>query len=314
MQLSSSLSGRKPNNDVAKFLQDQATATKSRTLQFLAQQALADPFKKIRGLIEQMINKLKDEMTAEEEHHGFCTREMNKNEKDRTRFTTESNKLNATIEGLSAEIATQKEKIGELSERNQDMADRLSEAQELRAAEKKENTAQIEEAKVGATAVGEALKVLRDFYAQSGASLIQQPEIFSGTDVKQGGASTGVLGMLEVIESDFLRVVQELTQEEDESDTELSKFKADTEDAIAVATAETEHLTRKSTKGTKNMGEMNQDLTSTTEQLNSAETQFEELKPQCMPKPMSYEERKAARAREIDALKEAIEMLEAEGL
>merc|ERR1719388_491410 len=51
----------------------------------------------------------------------------------------------------------------------------------------------------GVEGVGMALQVLRDYYAEKDESLIQQ------THVKATGAATGIIGMLEVIESDFTK-------------------------------------------------------------------------------------------------------------
>merc|ERR1719316_1791355 len=106
-----------------------------------------------------------------------------------------------------------------------DLTEAMKEATELREKENAKNTRTIADAKAGAAAVGEALTVLKEFYA-SQALLLQEgkqvPEMaaYKGNQDGKGG----IVGMLEVIESDFLRLESDTTTAEEENAAEYKTF------------------------------------------------------------------------------------------
>merc|ERR1719316_1984301 len=99
-----------------------------------------------------------------------------------------------------------------------DLTEAMKEATAQREKENTKNTATIADAKAGAEAVGQALTVLKEFYS-SQALLLQEgkqvPEMaaYKGNQSGKGG----VVGMLEVIESDFLRLESDTTTAEEEN-------------------------------------------------------------------------------------------------
>merc|ERR1719375_1298261 len=104
----------------------------------------------------------------------------------------------------------------------------LQQATEQREKEKAKNTKTIADAKAGAAAVGQALTVLKEFYASQTALLQkgkQVPEMaaYKGQQAGKGG----IIGMLEVIETDFLRLDSDTTTAEQENAAEYETFVAD---------------------------------------------------------------------------------------
>merc|ERR1719213_1271528 len=98
----------------------------------------------------------------------------------------------------------------------------VSEATSIRSEEKSKNTVTIAEAKAASEATASALQVLKDFYGAN-----------EGT-VAQGSSSTGVVGMLEVISSDFIRLETETTSAEDKAADEYTRFSRDSSQSKAV--------------------------------------------------------------------------------
>merc|ERR1719321_2621313 len=100
----------------------------------------------------------------------------------------------------------------------------MKEATEERNQEKKENLQTIKGAKEAQEALTSALTVLKEFYAKQG-SLIQskkQPAVVPEMKAYKGmqGSQGGVVGMIEVIQSDFARLEAETTANENEAERE----------------------------------------------------------------------------------------------
>jgi len=136
------------------------------------------------------------------------------------------------------------------------------------------------------------------------------PELEDGGYTGMG--SGGVLGMLEVIESDFARLLAETTASEQESSEEYAKLKADS--AADKTTKQTDVKSKTSEKTSKEsaLAAAKKDLAATKEELAAAMDYYEKLKPSCVDAGVSYEERVARRKEEIESLKEALNILSTE--
>jgi uncharacterized protein YoxC len=193
---------------VAQFLQDRASQLNSRVLSALAVRVTADPFKKVKKMIKDLIVRLMEEANEEAEHKGWCDTELSTNEQTRKEKTEAVETLHAEIDQLEASIAKLTEDISELSKAVAELDAAMSEATELRTKEKATNEETIKDAGEAQTAVAQALTVLKEFYAKAGdaTALIQQPEIFDSPYKGMGAESGGVVGMLEVPPSFLLRL------------------------------------------------------------------------------------------------------------
>merc|ERR1712096_416659 len=74
-------------HSVAEFLKIRAKRLNSRMLAFLAVQAQADPFKKVRKMIQEMIDKLLAQAAEEASHKEHCDTELATNEATRKEKT-----------------------------------------------------------------------------------------------------------------------------------------------------------------------------------------------------------------------------------
>merc|ERR1712196_30254 len=107
----------------------------------------------------------------------------------------------------------------------------MAEATKLRGEEKEKNTITISDAQAAQTAVAQALTVLREFYAKAGeaTSLIQQPAIFDSPYTGMQSENGGVVGMIEVIQSDFARLEAETSASEAQGQKEYDDFMSDSQ-------------------------------------------------------------------------------------
>merc|ERR1712008_335906 len=79
------------------FLAEEGRRKHSQGLALLAQQISADPFAKVKKLIDDMITRLLEEAEDDAKHEGFCDKEMGKSKITR-------NKLTEDIDGLDASL------------------------------------------------------------------------------------------------------------------------------------------------------------------------------------------------------------------
>merc|ERR550514_1346756 len=202
---------------VAAFLKDQAKRIDSRVLAMIALRVAADPFKKVKKMIKDLIVKLMEEATAEAETKGFCDTELSTNEHTRKEKTAQVETLTADIDELTASVAILTEEIGALTEQIAALDAAVGKATAVRTAEKTKNKETISDAQDAQAAVAKALGVVKEFYdkAPRAVAVNQEPEIFSDEPYRGMGAeSGGVVGMIEVIASDFARLESETSANE----------------------------------------------------------------------------------------------------
>merc|ERR1719326_636828 len=111
---------------VAAFLQGRARSSGSKLLAMVAERAEADPFKKVKKMIKDLISKLNEEATSESEHKGWCDTELTTNQQTRDARTEDVNVLNAKIEDLTAEIASLLQDIEDLNTALQELSSEMS--------------------------------------------------------------------------------------------------------------------------------------------------------------------------------------------
>jgi len=313
--------GRSPAQlEVAAYLKGAADRTNSRVLAALAVRVTADPFKKVKKMIKDMIVKLMEEANEEAEHKGWCDKELSTNEQTRNEKTEAVETLHAEIDELQASIAKLTTEITELTEAVAALDEAVAKATKIREEEKAKNAQTIEDAKGAQEAVAQALTVLKEFYAKAGeaTALLQQqpeaPEVFDEPYKGMGGESGGVVGMLEVIESDFARLEAETTSAEAQSQKEYDQFMDDSAIDKAQKSKDIEHKTAKKQNQEQALVEAKEDLEGTQKELDAALAYYEKLKPSCVDADVSYEDRVARRKEEIESLQEALKILNGEDI
>merc|ERR1712151_567319 len=194
------------------YLNEQARRLNSRVLSALATRVADDPFVKVKKMIKDLIVRLMEEANEEAEHKGWCDTELSTNEQTRKEKTEAVETLHAEIDELEASIAKLTEDIAELTKAVADLDAAMAKATTIRQEEKATNAATVKDAQDAQTAVAQALTVLKEFYAKAGeaTALLQKqqpvaPAIFDSPYKGLQAENGGVVGMLEVIQSDFAR-------------------------------------------------------------------------------------------------------------
>merc|ERR1719273_1653763 len=225
-----------------------------------------------------------EEANEEAEHKGWCDTELSTNEQTRKEKTEAVETLHAEIDELQASIAKLTEEIGELSKAIADLDAAMAEATEIRQKEKEENEVTIKDSAEAQTAVAQALVVLKEFYAKAGeaTALLQKqqptpPPIFDSPYKGMQDENTGVIGMLEVIESDFARLEAETKAAEATAQKEYDTFMTESKIDKAAKETDVEHKTTKKQDEEQALVLKKADLEGTQKELDAALAYFDKL-------------------------------------
>merc|ERR1719264_347949 len=308
---------------VITLLRSKGALLKSAALTSLASAIAADPVAKIKQLIQELIERLLKEASAEGEQKGWCDKNMGEAKQKRDYAAEDIEELNSALAENEAIRDQLTEELDVLDKEIKDLKKKQEEAEEMRKKEKAENEKTIEEAGAGLEAVQEAITLLDRFYKTAAKnkvdlSLTQGPaddapdtgfeagEAYTGA---QGGAK-GVIGMLEVIKSDFKRTMEETEKAEAEAKQDHLVFMTETGKSLAEKDVAVKEKTKQLDKAKETISDDKDSLKSKVKVVTGAIKELLELKEACIDTGMSYEERVAAREDEMKALRQALCILD----
>merc|ERR1719157_249468 len=297
------------NFEAVRFVRDLAQKQKSTALAQLASrmaQAMrsgnGDVFAKVKSLIASMIETLLSEAQADATEKAFCDKEMAETESKKADNEADIEKLSTKIDSMTAKSSKLKGQVAALQAELSALARTQAEADRLRAEEKSAFDTNSAEMDKGVKGVQLALKVLREYYAKDAAH--------SSAD----GAGAGIIGLLEVVESDFSKGLAEMRAAEGSAVSEYEKLSA--ANAIEKATKEQDvkYKTKESKGLDKDTADTNGDRATVQEELDAVNEYYKNLKGRCVAKAETHADRVARRDAEIAGLKEALTILDGEAV
>jgi len=300
------------NAEAVRFVRDLARKSKSPALAQLASRmasvmrlgsAAGDPFAKVKGLITDMIATLEQEAEEDATQKAYCDKEMSETTAKKDELTAESDKLSTKIAQDKAASTKLKEEVATLQKELADMAKAKADADQLRSEEKATFEKNSAEMKLGIEGVKKALSVLKEYYAKADKS-------HGSAD----GAGSGIIGMLEVAESDFTKGLTEMTAAEETAAADYEAYCKEDEIATVTKQKDVEYKTKEAAGLDKAVSELSTDLQAVTDELTAVLQALDKLKEMCVAKAEPYAERKARRESEIAGLKSALQILEGEAV
>lgn len=280
-------------------------------------------FDKVVGLIKDLIKKLEDEAKAAADSKSACDEDMKKAVEKRDKNKLEMEEQSANIALKTAERNKLRGEVDKLAQQIADLNKAKLEATELRAEEKADNEVTLDEAKAGKKAVDDAIEVLKDFYSaqflqvskgpnRDGDSLKDMaPKLSYDSDYKgKQDASKGIIGILEVIASDFQRTIDNTESDEKSAQSDFETFEKDTKKDVDDKSKSKEKKEDAIKKATSDITKAKEDMSEAEKLMNNAVEQLEKVQAMCMTGEGTFEERKKQREEEIKALKGAMKILE----
>jgi len=348
-QLRSSVQNQGVHGRVTEFIASEGNRLHSRELVFLADKIAADPFGKVKKMIDDMITRLLNEANEDAQHEGFCDKEIGKSKVTRNKLTEDIDGLTADVDEGKATIMHLTEEIATLSKEVADLDAAVAEATKIRQQEKATNKVSISDAQAAQSAVAAATAVLKKFYekASLGTGLIQVDRPKMGTEEwkslanpnydgagdqglkgadgswgHQEGQQTfgkkytgqqdeagGVMAMLETILSDFENLEADTKAAEAAAQKAYDDMMVDTKKTKATKNKQIEMDNADKAAAEAKLAEDTKDLKGTQDELLAADRYYEKLVPQCFDKGQTFEERTKARESEVASLKQALEIL-----
>merc|ERR1719326_2051489 len=213
-----------------------------------------DPFAKVKGLIEEMIVRLEKQAAAEAAHKAKCDKDFKETYAKEEAKNAEIDKLTTAINKAKARSALLKGEVATLSKELADLAASQQKADSIREEEKalfEKNSAEMKE---GLQGVKLALKILREFYGKGEGAQ---------------GAGSNIIGLIEVIESDFEKLLSEMTADEESAAAAYDKQTKENEVTRVTKEQDVKYKTKEFTELDKLVTELSSDLAGVQEELDA---------------------------------------------
>jgi peptidoglycan hydrolase CwlO-like protein len=262
-----------------------------------------DPFAKVKGLISDMIARLEAEAGADASHKAYCDKELAETTANKEAKTTSVDKLSTKINQMSARSATLKEEVAALEKELALLAQSVAEQTQQRRKEHDVFVTEKANLEQGLQGVKLALKVLREYYGKTDKA-----------HVAGEGTASSIVGLLEVVESDFTKGLAETVATEESAQSAFDQEMKESEVEKTAKQADVRYKTAQATDLDKAVAETTSDRSSVQAELDAVLEYLAKLEEQCIAKAEPYEERVQRRASEITGLKQALEILEGEAV
>jgi len=330
---------RKVGATVVKQLRQLAKQTGKVALAQLASRVLAaaraglaeggeakDPFAKVRTLIGNMIARLQKDAQASAEQKKFCDEELSRTAASRDAKQDRVDEESTRMERVTAEVAKLEDEVKEFFRELAELTREQAKLDKLRTEEHTSFIQRSKELKEGLAGVQSALKILRDYYGNTddadGAALTQedvgesmeevgtQTQATSADSGQQPSAGSGIIGLLEVVESDFAKLLTEAQSMEDSSSQEHKRFMQDSTLSRKLKEDLADRTKSEIIRLRKVASELASDRSASQDELDAIVEYLSKLQAQCVKPDDTYEQRVARREVEIAGLREALAALE----
>jgi len=276
-----------------------------------------DNFVRARQMIRDILSKLEAAAEAEANQKGFCDKAMGDSMTQRDKTVAQVEQLSAKVYAYNAEKDKLTKEIAEFASEIAALKKGLNEATELRNTERANNERAIAAAQEGISGCNIAMAEMKSFY---GSSLLQaghQNEQRDDSKRAEADANSNnekdgdnIIALLEVVLSDFERILSRTTKQEDKAQTDFLEFEKtsnadikEKSDSKAVKDVQMTAVEDKLMGVTGNLNEQ-QSL------LDDAKKALSGLKKQCVNAQENYADKRAKRAAEIAQLRETAAYLD----
>merc|ERR1719166_666159 len=278
-----------------------------------------DPFKKVKGLIEDMITQLEEEAAEEAQEKAYCDEQLSKTKAKKEELDDDIEKLTVKSDQSTSKIAKLKEEVQELESELAALTKLQAEMDKIRQETHAEYVTAKDDLELALKGVRKALGVLREYYGGA-AAFVQDGQKMAAlmqpapppAHKKSTGAGQGIISILEVCESDFAENLAKENAQEEDAQAEYDKTTQENKVGKTLKEQDVKFKTQEIKALEKALTELSADKESAESEHAAVMEYYEKIKERCIAKPETYEERKRRREAEIKGLQEALSILENE--
>lgn len=313
-----------PKVKAVQLLRASAAATHSGSLERMAQEisaAKTGHFDEVINMIQKMIFHLMDEQREEDNHKNWCDEEVKKTDVSMKNKADKMLELDMKIKAAQARITVLSTEIKDANEMAATISAHMAEATDIRKIGKQENEVAIKDAKEAQEALSNAISVLESFYKDSGMvkkeawELIQRGVKLPATPATWDSAYTGVadpinqpagiIAVLKTVSADFAKMESDTLAQEETDDQIYDEDMSACEVEKARRMRESKEKVAERKRQTEKAASLTSSHKTVAGQKESVEQYLKDLQHACVDGDSTYDERKASRTKEIDALKQA---------
>merc|ERR1719156_408168 len=303
-------------------LQRAASLSNSPQIALLAASAQLDAFTKVKALIDKMVAELTKQQKDEVDHRDYCIAELNSNKRStdaaydkKASLEAKMADLKKTIEKLTTDIDASKKAVAEA--KNQ-----MKRASETREADNADFQTTVSDHRVMSMILTKALDRMKQVYAllqqrQPGAPHIQTsgthtdpgngPAKFKKYDKNAGGGR--VVAMLEEILADTRKTEDQAMASELDAQSAYENFMKDSNKSIKQTQEAISDMTGARATAKEELSAAKTGLVQTVGELGDLDQTNADLHKSCDFILKNFDARQAARSAEMDALREAKNIL-----
>jgi hypothetical protein len=302
---------------VVDVLSEAASRLRSATLSLAATRAQLDAFTKVKEMIDEMVAELTKQQQDEVDHRDWCIKEMNENKRDTAAAYDKKASLETKIADLKKLIETLTEEIKASTKAIAETQESMKRSSEIREGEDADFQQTVSDQRFTQIILDKALTRMKEVYAlleqQPGAPHIQTsathtdpgngPARFTKYEKNAGGSR--VVDMIEKIigESKTAEVDAIVAEEDAQAAYEITMKQSN--EMIIATTKKIQDMTGARAQAKEDLVVAKGDFKETMEELSELDKTMGGLVKSCKYVLDNFDARQAARAAEMDALREA---------
>jgi len=309
-------------NRAVAVLRKAAAHSKNPALALIAVAAQLDVFTKIKEEIDKLIGEMEAQQADEVEHRDFCIKSLNENNRSQTAAYEKKDSLTTRIADLEKRIETLTTNLETTAQEIADTQNQMGRRSETREAENGDYQATVQEQRLTQMILQKAIDRMSQVYAmlqarQPGAPHTQTsatktdpgngPAKFKKYEENAGGKR--VLAMLDDVKQDSINMENEAIADEEDAQAAYENFMKDSNKFIIKATQGISDMTEGKATAESDLVMANTDLKGTMTELFGLHEESGDLHKSCDFLLNNFELRQKARSEEMDALREAKNIL-----
>lgn len=301
-------------------------AHQSPQIAMIAMKVKLDAFTKVIEAIDKMIVELKDQQADEVKHRDFCIAELNKNTREQDAAYAKRESLTANIADLEATIKKLGENIETTKKEIAEMQVEMKRAGEDRTAENADYQQTVSDHRITQEILTKALQRMQQVYnfmqVKSNQPGAPQMQLSGSTDGKTPGSAPAkfkkmeknaggskIVRMIQQIIGDSKTLEAEATHAEEVSQSTYEQFMKDSNESITQGMQAIADMTDEKAKSEEALNMAETDMAATNKALENLVGTAADLHEDCDFVLKNFETRQDARAKEMDALGEAKNIL-----